>query len=125
MFEIDAEGSLAQLLSERRSEVLAVFDNQFLARQFWNDPDLGRADHRTALRRKACTWYVEKRYRLLLEKLLLNVYHLRCQMIHGAAKRGSSLNRDTLGQCLRVMRLLLPVNKFLSVENGCPSAKQI
>jgi len=118
LFEIDEEARLAQFLEENRDAVMAVFDNQFLARQFWNAPDLERADKRAPLRHKANSWYIEKRYSLMLEKLVLNIYYLRCQLIHGAATRGSSLNRDTVGECLHALRLLLPPVLEVIITHG-------
>ena len=85
---------------------MAVFNNAFLVHQFWNAPNLEKASNKTALRHMASSWYFERNHRLLLEKALLNVYHLRCQMIHGAATRNSSLNRDSLGQCLDVIAVV-------------------
>jgi len=118
LFEIDKEEALIGQLGEQQSEVLELLDNQFLSRQFWNAPDIDKAAKKTKLRHSARTWYIEKRHRLILEKLLRNVYYMRCQLVHGAATRGSSLNRDTLGPCLRVLRLFLPTMLGIVIDHG-------
>lgn len=120
LFEIDEEQALVTRLREDREQILELLSNPFLSKQFWNDPTLLAADKRPSIGRKACTWYIEERYRLILEKLLLNVYYLRCQMIHGAAKRGSSLNRDSLLPCLRAIRLVLPTMLAVLIDHGAP-----
>ena len=106
------------LLEAQRPAVLAVLDNQFLSRQFWNSPDLQAANRKTKERMKAGGWYFDGSHRLILEKVLLNVYYMRCQMVHGAATRGSSLNRDTLGACLRIVRVLVPTMLRIIIEHG-------
>ena len=47
-----------------------------------------------------------------------NVYYMRCQMIHRAATRGSSLNRDTLAACLDMIRLLVPTMLGIVIDHG-------
>lgn len=119
LFKLDeSDGRLVQLLDLQRPAVLAVLDNQFLSRQFWNAPDLQAAGRKTKERMKAGGWYFDGSHRLILEKVLLNVYYMRCQMVHGAATRGSSLNRDTLAVCLRMLRLLVPTMVRIIIEHG-------
>jgi hypothetical protein len=119
LFRLDKEEErLVKLLEEQRPAVLAVLDNQFLSKQFWNAPDLQNANRKTRERLKAGGWYYDGSHRVLLEKVLLNVYYMRCQMVHGAATRGSSLNRDTLGACLRIIRLLVPTMLRIIIEHG-------
>jgi hypothetical protein len=118
LFELDRQGYLAEFTSEHQALILEVFNNQFLAKQFWNSPTIEAANRRTNLGREANTWFIESRHRLILDKLLRNVYYLRCQLIHGAATRRSSLNRDTVRGCLGVLRLLAPVMLRVVIENG-------
>ena len=119
LFTLDKDDErLVTLLEAQRPAVLAVLDNQFLSRQFWNSPDLQAANRKTKERMKAGGWYFDGSHRLILEKVLLNVYYMRCQMVHGAATRGSSLNRDTLGACLRIVRVLVPMMLRIIIEHG-------
>lgn len=118
VFDIDREELLVAFTNQHRDQILEVFDNQFLARQFWNAPSLQAADRRTSLGNQARSWFVEGLHKLILEKLLRNVYYLRCQLVHGAATRGSTLNRDTLGQCLAAIRPLAPRMIQVVIDHG-------
>jgi len=118
LFDLDRKGALAEFIEDRLELIYEVFDNQFLAKQFWNDPTIQAAERRTSLGRQARTWFIEGRKKLILEKLLRNVYYLRCQLIHGAATRKSSLNRDTVRSCLGALSPLLPVILKVIMENG-------
>ena len=118
LFDIDQQSYLSKFTSEHKELVLEVFNNQFLAKQFWNSPTIEAAGRRTSLGRQANTWFIEERHRLILDKLLRNIYYLRCQLIHGAATRKSSLNRDTVRGCLGALRTLAPVMLRVVIENG-------
>jgi len=118
LLAIDREGRLPEFVEEQRPLVLEIFDSPFLARSFWTDPTPGKIDRKTKLRYKAPGWYNEKAYGLLLEKILRSVYYQRCLLIHGAATRESSLNRDTVGVCLRLLRGFLPVALQVIIDRG-------
>ncbi|HEV2969840.1 MAG TPA: hypothetical protein VGY55_07610 [Pirellulales bacterium] len=62
--------------------------------------------------------YMEKRWRDLLTLALDRFYVLRGQIVHGAATRGSSLNRAVLKQCSQVLEGLLPQMPHLAIEHG-------
>ena len=51
LFELDHEGQLADFIENRRDLIAEVFDNQFLAKQFWNAPTIEAAERRTSLGR--------------------------------------------------------------------------
>lgn len=118
LFELDRENYLSKFTSDKKELILEVFNNQFLAKQFWNYPTIEAASRRTTLGRKANTWFIDGSHRLILDKLLRNVYYLRCQLVHGAATRGSSLNRDTVRGCLAALRPLAPVMLRVVIESG-------
>jgi len=118
LFKLDRDERLPKFTNDHRELILEVFDNQFLAKQFWNAPTIEAASRRTSLGREARTWFIENRHRLILDKLLRNVYYLRCQLVHGAATRGSTLNRDTVRQCLTALRPLAPAMLRVVIENG-------
>jgi hypothetical protein len=67
---------------------------------------------------RALSIYAEKRWRELLTMALDRVYVLRGQIVHGAATRGSSLNRAVLQQCGQVLEGLLPPMLRLAIEHG-------
>ena len=61
---------------------------------------------------------MEKRWRDFLALALDRVCVLRGQIVHGAATRGSSLNRAVLRQCSQVLEGLLPPILYLAIEHG-------
>ena len=67
---------------------------------------------------RAMTIYIEKRWLGLLTMALDRVYVLRGQIVHGAATRGSKLNRAVLRQCSQVLEGLLPPTLNLAIEHG-------
>ena len=56
----------------------------------------------------AQTWYIEKRWTMVLDEILNRVYVMRCQLVHGAATYGGKLNRASLKRCVMMMQRLLP-----------------
>ena len=118
LFELDRQNHLSEFANEHRALILDVFNNQFLAKQFWNAPTLEASSRNTNVRHEANTWFIEGRHKLILCRLLRNVYYLRCQLVHGAATRRSSLNRDTVGGCLGALRMIAPVMLRVVIENG-------
>ena len=61
---------------------------------------------------------IEKRWLELLTLALDRVYVLRGQIVHGAATRGSKLNRAVLKQSGQVLEGLLPPMLHLAIEHG-------
>ena len=118
VFELDRKGFLDDFTAKNRDLILEVLNNQFLAKQFWNSPTIQAASKSTNVRHEANTWFLEKRYKLILYRLLRNVYYLRCQLVHGAATRRSSLNRDTVRGCVGALRKVVTVMLIVVIENG-------
>ncbi len=116
---LDADHTIPALLEKDRKLVLAILDDAYLATFFWRDPSVERALRQTNDRRDAPTWYFEKRYPRLLEETLERVYLLRCQLLHGAATWGGTLNRGCLRRCSAFMDDLMPVVIGVWIDHGC------
>ncbi len=116
LLDLDKGELLAKQLVAIRPQVLALLENKFLDPRFWREPQVSRG-HRGQYHR-ALTIYIEKRWRDLLTMALDRVYVLRGQIVHGAATRGSKLNRVVLKQCSEVLEGLLPPMLCLAIEHG-------
>ena len=65
----------------------------------------------------AATCYHQHNWALLLDSVLVRVYLLRYQIVHGAATRGSQFNRVALGCCITLMDHLLCTILQIWIEN--------
>ena len=116
---LDADGVVAGLLEEHRKLVLTLLDNSFLQGSFWKHPSLARAQrtsHRQ--RQEAQQLYAAGRHADLLRDALAPVYFLRCQLVHGAATRGSSMNRASLRHAGALLRWAVPVLLAVLIDRG-------
>ena len=107
-FKVDQGGLLAARLTERREDILKLAENKYLDPRFWQNPS-----EPGNLRRRyfeATALFFEKRWLDLAILTIERIYVLRGQLVHGAATRGSRLNRETLEQSLVLLeQLLLPM----------------
>ena len=91
-----------------RDEILKLAENKYLDPRLWQNPS-----EPGNLRRRyfeATSLFFEKRWLDLAILTFERVYVLRGQLVHGAATRGSRLNRETLEQSLTILeQLLLPM----------------
>ena len=116
ILRFDRDELLGKQLIALRPQVLALLENKFLDQRFWREPQAFR-NHRGQYHR-ALTIYIAKRWLELLTLALDRVYVLRGQIVHGAATRGSSLNRAVLKQCSQVLESLFPSMLHLAIEHG-------
>lgn len=96
VLSLDEGGHLEGVLTDHKRLVMSILDDNYLGGYFWKDPSPARAKQTTRDRRDAMTWYLGKRWAMVLEALLERVYLLRCQLVHGAASHASRLNRPSL-----------------------------
>jgi len=61
---------------------------------------------------------VEKRTGAAMHRLLISVYFLRCQLVHGGATLGSSMNREVVEPGSRVLALATGQLAALVIEHG-------
>jgi hypothetical protein len=112
----ESDGLLGAELVRLRPQVLALLENKFLDPRIWREPRTSH-NHRSQYHR-ALTLYIERRWRDLLTLTLDRVYVLRGQIVHGAATRGSNLNRAVLSRYNQVLEGLLPPMLHLAIEHG-------
>jgi hypothetical protein len=113
----DASGLIGQRVVELREPILALLENKFVDPRFWQNPqqpgNLRRQYH------EALSMFVERRWVSLATLAIERVYVLRGQLAHGAATRGSELNRRTLQQSREVLEGLLLRFLEVVIEHGC------
>jgi hypothetical protein len=117
VFQWDADGLLADLLKKHREQVLGLLENKYLDMQFWRRRD-GASDGRRGRYSRGPSLFVERRWCELLILAYERIYVLRGQIVHGAATRGSRLNRDALGPAVEVLEAFLGPILHLSIEHG-------
>ena len=66
----------------------------------------------------ARTWYTQRRWVQILDRILERVYLMRCQLVHGAATYGGRLNRTSLRRCVMMMQRLLPAFLVAWIDRG-------
>ena len=72
---------------------MSLLEDEYLSRFFWQEPSAKRAGQSKKAKYNAQSWYVERRWTMVLDHLLERVYLMRCQLVHGAATHGGKLNR--------------------------------
>jgi hypothetical protein len=112
----DKRQLIATRLGELRETILKLADNKYLDPRLWQDPKSS-----AGLRRRyyeAQYLFFDKRWLDLAIVAFERIYVLRGQLAHGAATRGSRLNRDALRLSLEVIeQLLLPILAVV-IESG-------
>lgn len=113
---IDDRGLLAANLRSLRNEILALLDNRYLDARFWSNPQA--PGNTRAKYHKATSLYFEERWYDILVYAVERIYVLRGQIVHGAATRGSSLNRASLAACQKLLLEVLPTILTITLEHG-------
>ena len=112
---IDSSGLLADRLRALETDILRLVDNKFVDPRYWKNPARPGNVHGTYQR--AVRAYGEQKWGLILELALERIAVLRGQIVHGAATRGSRLNRQSLQRCRKVLEALLPAVLQLVIEH--------
>jgi hypothetical protein len=113
----DESERIGRQIQHLRAPILALLENQFVDPRFWRNPDQPGNTRRRY--HEALSLFVERRWVNLAILAIERVYAFRGQLVHGAATRGSELNRLTLQQCREVLEgLLMPIMNIV-IERGC------
>lgn len=115
---LDAGGAVGTLLREHKPLVLTLLDNSFLSRSFWKDPSIERSQRWSRKRQDAQQLFAREDWGSLLEAAFEPVYFLRCQLVHGASTRGSSMNRASLRHGNALLALAVPVLLAVVIDHG-------
>ncbi len=115
---LDVGGHVGNVLTEHRDLVMALLDDEYLSRYFWEEPSSKRAGQSKKAKYDARTWYFEKKWALILDRVIERIYLLRCQLVHGAATYGGQLNREALTRCTTMLGHLLPAVSVVLIDHG-------
>lgn len=118
ILEIDHTQDVEATLTEHKRLVMTLLDDEYLSSFYWKEPSEKRARQAKKSKFDARTWYLEKRWLMILERCLERVYLLRCQLIHGAATYGGKLNRTSLRRCVMMLACLLPAMLKVFADRG-------
>lgn len=116
--ELDADGAVTGMLERHRRLVMSIFDDAHLTRYFWEAPTDERARKTRKTAFDARTWYQQKKYKMILARLMDRIYFLRCQLVHGGATSGGSLNRTAVRRCSSMLGHLLPAILLVLMDHG-------
>lgn len=115
---IDAAKHVSLMLAAERELVMSILDDEYLSGFFWEEPSDIRASKSKKSKFDARTWYIDGKWRLILDRLLERIYLLRCQLVHGASTHGGKLNRDSLRNCVQMMRSLMNTVLLVVIDFG-------
>lgn len=115
---VDGEGRLLPALEPLRDDARALLESPFLIERFWADQEWDQVRPQRGRTAKFGEELRENRAGAALHRLLIAVYFLRCQIVHGGATLGSRVNRVTVEPGARVLRQLTGQLIALVIERG-------
>lgn len=118
MLDLDESGFIADALVENKPLVVAIYDDEYLSRYFWEEPTEKRANKSKRAKYASRTWFLEGNWTMILDRLIERIYLLRCQLAHGAATYNSSLNRTAIRRCSQMMDHLLRSFLLVWINHG-------
>lgn len=118
VFELDQSDYLGQTLTTHKRLVLSLLDDRYLSGFYWRDPAGVHPAQTHKEKHAAATWFIEQNWKLILERLLVRIYLMRCQLVHGAATYGGQLNRTSLRHCVTMLGHLLPTVLLVLIDHG-------
>jgi len=78
LLAIDASNYISIMLRNERDLVMSILNDEYLSGFFWEDPSEIRASKSKKAKFDARTWYIEGKWRMILDRLLERIYLLRC-----------------------------------------------
>ncbi len=118
ILKLDRDGYVPGALQEHKRLVMSLLEDEYLSGFFWQDPCAKRAGQARKAAYNAQTWYIEQRWTMVLDEILDRAYLMRCQLVHGAATYGGTLNRTSLKWCVMMMQRLLPALLLVWIDHG-------
>ncbi len=103
---VDKEGRIAASLESLTGEAKELLESPFLISRFWRDGEWDNVRPNRGLAAKFRNEVMEDRASAAVHRLLIAVYFLRCQIVHGGATLGSGMNRVTVEPAAKVIKLL-------------------
>lgn len=118
MLQLDQGDHIVDALVDNKRLVMSIFDDEYLSRYFWQEPTDKRASQSKKTKYDARTWFSQRNWILVLDRLIERIYLLRCQLVHGAATYNSRLNRAATRRCSQMMDHLLKACLLVWIHFG-------
>ena len=121
---LDTEGLFTDLMHRNRVSVLRLINNKYLFRPFWAGLAAGEKEQRQAehaLQQAGQYAVVNLGNHMVagpLQELFERLYVLRAQVFHGAATRGSKLNRQVMRMGTQVLAQIVPAMIQVMLQAG-------
>ena len=114
----DVDGLLVATLTEHKPLGVSILSDKYVSRHFWNDPD-GQTprDPRKAAHAAHELWR-EKRWDVILNRILERIHFVRCQLLHGGATYNGRLNRNAVKRSSVMLGRLVPAMLEVLMEHG-------
>jgi hypothetical protein len=115
LVDMDGKGCFENLVwSEFPGSIRVLLDNQYVFQDFWSFHNGTMAEDEWKRRfdrdRRAAHAAVGSRDTVMVLSIVLSrIYTLRNQLMHGGATWGSSVNRDQIRDCTKLMGHLVPL----------------
>jgi hypothetical protein len=115
---LDKQQQVSKALIQHKPLAMALLDDEYLSGFFWQEPSSSRAGKSKRAKYDAQTWFLERRWIMLLDHLIERIYLMRCQLMHGAATFGGKLNRDSLRRSSIMLGQLIENTLLVIVDHG-------
>ena len=116
--ELDRDHLVIKCLEQNREKIVAVCSDPFLNTVFWRLLDTEKRFHSQRDHYSIQRLYREENWPLVLDELIQRIYLIRCQLVHGAATYGGSLNRKTVALCADIMQGLMEAFVTVIIDYG-------
>jgi hypothetical protein len=123
LVKLDDEGLIFRAIwSDYSGPIRLLLDNQFIFAPFWKfqQGTISEQDWKmwfSTSRKMVQNALVKQDTVKILSSLFPRIYTLRNQLIHGGATWKSSVNRDQVRDCMRILETLVPVFISLMMED--------
>lgn len=104
---MDQDSLMKRCLVDHKPVVVAICSDQFLNSVFWRILETEKRFNPNRDKYSIERLYSEQKWPLILDELVERIYLVRCQLVHGAATHGGSLNRKTVRHCGVMLNHLL------------------
>jgi hypothetical protein len=118
VLKLDQTLVIQEILTDHRQLVEKILLDPYVSKHFWQDPTLENARQVARQKRQVQSMYFEKRWLVILERLLERIYLVRCQLAHGGATWNGKLNRSTVERCSRMLDRLVRGFLLIWIRNG-------
>ena len=115
---VDTEERIRQTLEAHGDDARALLESPFLIDRFWRDGEWDQVRPQRGRARNFNEELRSERTSAALHRVLMVIYFLRCQIVHGGATMGSSVNRVTVDPAARLLRALSGQIIAVSMERG-------